>query len=67
MGDQISPDQFLAGIPGMVGNDSSASRVDSMIPQARMTEQLGPIGMNCATPLTEACNPVTVPFATSNA
>ncbi len=51
---------------GLVGNDTSANRVDSMVPAAKMTEHVGPIERNFTSPLTIAWMPVTAPLAKVN-
>src|SRR6266516_4685338 len=47
-----------------VGNDSSARRVDSMVPDARTTAQVGGIVINFCCPSTQTSSCVTAPFVT---
>src|SRR6202011_2578324 len=59
---KLRPINSLAGL-FVVGNDTSANRVDSIIPDARITEQFGLIGRNLDALLTDTWRPVTAPPA----
>src|SRR5580704_9375997 len=59
---KLRPINSLAGL-FVVGNDTNANRVDSIIPDARITEQFGLIGRNLDALLTDTWRPVTAPPA----
>src|ERR1700736_5099752 len=59
---RLRPINSLAGL-FLVGNDTNANRVDSIIPDARIIEQFGLIGRNLDALLTDTWRPVTAPPA----
>src|SRR6266567_48789 len=63
---RLRPISSAAGLPGLVGKDANARRVDSMVPSARMTAQLDAIGNEWLAPFTLTWRLITLPFAVAS-